>query len=168
MPDTAAFPLLFGFRTGVLLPFRSHLLCMIHICILDFRSGLLYYLLGAWFDFLLVCVATSSNSLPCSFCLPFFSIPQFSVKNRFLPPGSVRFMREKDHDRRARIVKQTESAAKKACENHRRLRSIRAGTSGKFTAYYTQSLSSNGSPHSGQNFGGCAGSAGCQPHLSQR
>ena len=45
---------------------------------------------------------------------------------------------------------------------------IRAGTSGKFTAHYTQSLSSNGSPHSGQNFGGCVGSAGCQPHLSQR
>ncbi len=25
-----------------------------------------------------------------------------------------------------------------------------------------------GSPHSGQNFGGCAGSSGSQPHLSQR
>ena len=30
------------------------------ICILDFRSGLLYPLLGAWFDFFLVCVATSN------------------------------------------------------------------------------------------------------------
>ena len=28
------------------------------------------------------------------------------------------------------------------------------------------SLSSKGSPHSGQNLGGCAGSAGSQPHLS--
>lgn len=28
------------------------------------------------------------------------------------------------------------------------------------------SLSSNGSPHSGQNFGGWAGSTGFQPHLS--
>lgn len=30
----------------------------------------------------------------------------------------------------------------------------------------TRSPSSNGSPHSGQNFGGCVGSAGSQPHLS--
>ena len=30
------------------------------------------------------------------------------------------------------------------------------------------SPSSNGSPHSGQNFGGCAGSSGSQPHLSHR
>lgn len=34
--------------------------------------------------------------------------------------------------------------------------------------FYLTSLSSNTSPHSGQNFGGCAGSAGSQPHLSQR
>lgn len=34
--------------------------------------------------------------------------------------------------------------------------------------FYLTSLSSNTSPHSGQNFGGCAGSAGSHPHLSQR
>lgn len=34
--------------------------------------------------------------------------------------------------------------------------------------FYLTSFSSNTSPHSGQNFGGCAGSAGSQPHLSQR
>ena len=32
--------------------------------------------------------------------------------------------------------------------------------------FYLTSFSSNTSPHSGQNFGGCAGSAGSQPHLS--
>ena len=32
--------------------------------------------------------------------------------------------------------------------------------------YLTISPSSNGSPHSGQNFGGWAGSSGSQPHLS--
>ena len=32
--------------------------------------------------------------------------------------------------------------------------------------YRTISPSSNGSPHSGQNFGGCSGSSGSQPHLS--
>ena len=33
--------------------------------------------------------------------------------------------------------------------------------------HYTMSPSSKGSPHSGQNLGGCCGSAGSQPHLSQ-
>ena len=33
---------------------------------------------------------------------------------------------------------------------------------------YCASLSSKGSPHSGQNFGGFFGSSGSQPHLSQR
>ena len=32
--------------------------------------------------------------------------------------------------------------------------------------YFWISLSSNGSPHWGQNFGGCIGSSGSQPHLS--
>ena len=31
---------------------------------------------------------------------------------------------------------------------------------------YTMSFASNGSPHSGQNFGGLVGSSGSQPHLS--
>ena len=33
---------------------------------------------------------------------------------------------------------------------------------------YRMSSSSNLSPHSGQNLGGCLGSSGSQPHLSQR
>ena len=33
---------------------------------------------------------------------------------------------------------------------------------------YCLSFSSNASPHCGQNFGGCVGSSGVQPHLSQR
>lgn len=35
-----------------------------------------------------------------------------------------------------------------------------------YYVYYTRSSSLKGSPHSGQNFGGCSGSAGTQPHLS--
>ena len=37
-----------------------------------------------------------------------------------------------------------------------------------FNQFYLRSLSSKTSPHSGQNFGGCVGSAGSQPHLSHR
>ena len=35
-----------------------------------------------------------------------------------------------------------------------------------FAVYQVRSLSSKGSPHSGQNLGGWAGSSGSQPHLS--